>query len=287
MKYLIFSLLILFTSSCKTAQDCILFKFGLSKGNALHLQQWRIKKQKYMEMKTIDKQGVCPNCETNWSGEDIYQTMRNLNVFQNISDFELKKMAGYYGWTEEKPTKFSKAVVYTIQDTPYLVCPNMRCGHVFNSKTGEEYESMYDMKHKLSSLWIVDVPTIEPEATMINKYLAVVAENLECPISEPKALEDSESPFYEDGEQSLSGLGMSDEQLFKNKENPLTLAEAIKPYQELYDNAINELSKVMDNTCNRVKLNDEAIKSKSNGTDTRGSFSKLSKILRQGKGKTD
>lgn len=96
----------------------------------------------------IDKHGKCPNCNTNWDAGDIKDNLRSLNVLSHKTEYELTKAASLYGWQEEKPIKFSKVSIIVLEDKAILYkCPEIRCGHLFDANTGEEFEYLLEAKN--------------------------------------------------------------------------------------------------------------------------------------------
>lgn len=94
----------------------------------------------------IDKYGKCPRCEENWNAGDIKTVLSKLSIFAHKSDYELSQIATKYGWSEFDKTNFSKASSVILEDGREIFkCPNIRCGHLFDSKTEKEYSSIYDV----------------------------------------------------------------------------------------------------------------------------------------------
>lgn len=94
----------------------------------------------------LSKYAHCPNCDANWNAGDIKRHLRGLSVFLHKSDYEIEKVAKSYGWRENKQTKFSITSGIILEDgREFVKCPNMRCGHIFNVNTGEEYDSIYSL----------------------------------------------------------------------------------------------------------------------------------------------
>ncbi len=97
----------------------------------------------------MDKYGLCPNCSTNWNMGDIRQNLGNLSIFKHKSEYEVTKVAALYGWTEFNKGNFSSVIATTLEDSrTILLCPEVRCGHYFDSATGNEYDNLIDAINK-------------------------------------------------------------------------------------------------------------------------------------------
>lgn len=94
-------------------------------------------------MPKLDRQGKCPNCGTQWKGEDVLEALSRMACNSGKSLTELKNLAANYGWTEVNKNRFSLAIVRELEDGRVLLqCPAMRCNHVFEEETGTEYSSI-------------------------------------------------------------------------------------------------------------------------------------------------
>lgn len=92
----------------------------------------------------IDRFGICPNCGTNWKGEDILDSISKISCNSHKTEKELRDLAANFGYTEHNKTLFSNTISHEIGGKILLECPKLSCGHVFNRYTGEEYKSMFD-----------------------------------------------------------------------------------------------------------------------------------------------
>lgn len=107
-------------------------------------------------MSKIDKYGECPNCQYDWSDGEMLGVVSKLEVFAGKSTTDLRAIAGAYGWTPENRAKFSNVVTISIGPSEatkgelitYFQCPG--CKHLFNSETGEKYESLIKAKYSLT-----------------------------------------------------------------------------------------------------------------------------------------
>ncbi len=99
----------------------------------------------------IDKLGRCPNCNQNWDDGDTLTNLNKMDIFTHKLPADMLKIAAGLGYTETNKNKFSRVKVHERDRVILYECPNMRCGHVFNSETGEEYNSMYDYGRKEKS----------------------------------------------------------------------------------------------------------------------------------------
>lgn len=101
---------------------------------------------------TIDRLGLCPNCQFNWEGDDIFHSLSLMKVNISKSTKDIEKLANEYGWTLENNKKFSFAISMTVSNydnksIDLVECPN--CRSVFNVDTGEKYLHRYEAKSKL------------------------------------------------------------------------------------------------------------------------------------------
>jgi len=94
----------------------------------------------------INRFGVCPNCGTNWKGDDIFESISLLGCNSHKTEKELKDIAANFGWTEHNKTSFSNTISHEINGKTLLECPKLSCGHVFDRYTGEEYRNMFDAR---------------------------------------------------------------------------------------------------------------------------------------------
>lgn len=164
-------------------------------------------------MNTIDKTGLCPNCKTDWNAGDILAELQKLDIFflKNYKDME--KVAGNYGWKANSKSNLSKVKVYEYEDgTTLIECPNMKCGHVFNTNTGEEWDSMFAYKmgfkpkEKEPSLIEKMIPiTREYGKTIAQIHNTIEKEKHKYPLTKEEAEEDiihleveNDCPFVED-----------------------------------------------------------------------------------------
>lgn len=105
----------------------------------------------------IDRFGICPNCGTNWKGQDILEFLSEIACNSHKTQKELIAMAGNYGWTEHNKTSFSNTISHEMDGKTLLECPKISCGHVFNRFTGEEYRSMFDAQRGIIVAKTIDV----------------------------------------------------------------------------------------------------------------------------------
>lgn len=94
----------------------------------------------------INRHGNCPACDKKWDDGEMVERLRGMEVFMNKTNSEIEKLAMSFGWTEENKAHFSKVVVHELNGNIYYMCPEMRCGHVFNAMTGQEFNSFFDVQ---------------------------------------------------------------------------------------------------------------------------------------------
>lgn len=92
----------------------------------------------------FDKYGKCPNCNTDWNIGDINEVLGRLDIFSHKTEYEVRKVAANYGWTEFNKGNFSGLEVINVDDSTIGKCSNMRCGHFFNLETGDEFSRLTD-----------------------------------------------------------------------------------------------------------------------------------------------
>lgn len=92
----------------------------------------------------INRFGICPNCGTNWKGEDVYEHLSSLGCNSHKTEKDLKELAANFGWTEHNKTNFSNTISHEIEGKTLLECPKLSCKHVFDRYTGEEYRNMFE-----------------------------------------------------------------------------------------------------------------------------------------------
>jgi hypothetical protein len=91
----------------------------------------------------MDRKGKCPNCGVSWKGEDILNHLSTMDVFINEPLEKVKEIANRaFGWKEDSPESFSEVIVHSKNGNTLYQCPNMKCMHIFDANTGEEYKSM-------------------------------------------------------------------------------------------------------------------------------------------------
>lgn len=95
-------------------------------------------------MTEINRFGLCPNCSTNWKGEDVLASISKLSCNSHKTEKELREMAANYGWTEDNKISFSNTISHEVNGRTLLECPKSTCGHIFNRYTGEEYRNMFE-----------------------------------------------------------------------------------------------------------------------------------------------
>ena len=99
----------------------------------------------------IDRNGACPHCCHSWDGQDIFESLNMMDVHAaSKSQADVAKLAIQFGWTPDNGKKFSKVIVYemfseTGKDIFYQ-CP--KCQHVYNSITGEHFNSIYEVRNR-------------------------------------------------------------------------------------------------------------------------------------------
>lgn len=95
----------------------------------------------------LDRHGKCPNCDTSWDGGDILEHLTNMDVFTNKTPKEIEEIAtNNYGWNPVDRPRFSKLIGHDLEEVSLMQCPNIRCCHVFDKETGQEYASVIDAK---------------------------------------------------------------------------------------------------------------------------------------------
>ena len=93
----------------------------------------------------IDKFGECPSCNKNWNKGDIKTILSSMSTFKHKTEKSIEKIAAAYGWTEEVPTNFTLLSLTALEDgRVFGTCPNIRCQHIFNIETEQEYENLDD-----------------------------------------------------------------------------------------------------------------------------------------------
>lgn len=101
-------------------------------------------------MSKIDRFGKCPNCEEDWTGEDVHTELNGLSVFTHKTPNEMENLASNFGWSKDNPSKFSKVIVIDIEAEKELYkCPNIRCSHLFDPETGIEWESIENYREDI------------------------------------------------------------------------------------------------------------------------------------------
>lgn len=96
-----------------------------------------------MSQDKIDKFGLCPNCKTDWRSKDIHEELNSLSIFTHKTPKEMLGLANNYGWTEHNRGIFSKVIVRQLEDgRTFYICPNIRCGRVYDAETGIDYDSV-------------------------------------------------------------------------------------------------------------------------------------------------
>lgn len=69
------------------------------------------------EPKLLVEHGDCPACGKSWDDGDILENLIALRdsppggeFYKHKTDEDLRKIAGYYGWSPENPRRFSKVI---------------------------------------------------------------------------------------------------------------------------------------------------------------------------------
>lgn len=118
----------------------------------------------------LDKLGSCPSCNMKWHGGDIHENIMKMDVFTGRDYKHTLAIAGKLGYTPNNKTNFTKVKVHELLDgTILLECPNIRCGHVFNMNTEEEYDSMYNYFKGIKTQPKVEQSANLPEAEEIKR----------------------------------------------------------------------------------------------------------------------
>lgn len=78
-------------------------------------------------MKLENKNGPCPKCGESWDDGDIYEKLSSFSKNKGKSEEEMKKIAGYFGWTEENKVRSTKLIGIEIREeydgVSYYQCP--------------------------------------------------------------------------------------------------------------------------------------------------------------------
>ena len=105
----------------------------------------------------LDRKGFCPNCKINWEGKDILEHLSDMDVFTNESEDKLKEIANKsFNWKQDNPQSFSEVIIHSYNGKTVYQCPNIKCMHVFDPISGEEYFSMFNFKINKPIKKIVD-----------------------------------------------------------------------------------------------------------------------------------
>jgi tetrahydromethanopterin S-methyltransferase subunit A len=93
----------------------------------------------------INRHGHCPSCKVNWNAGDVLESLASISAFKHKTKRELNNIAANYGYSESNNVNFSKVIIHELSvDLIFYECPNIRCRHVFNKFTGEEFKSFYE-----------------------------------------------------------------------------------------------------------------------------------------------
>lgn len=72
---------------------------------------------------------LCPNCNFNLDGGDVFDKLSCLAQYKNKTEEEITGIAELYGWSKGKPIRFSKKLVqYDLFDPGNLFFQCPRCG---------------------------------------------------------------------------------------------------------------------------------------------------------------
>lgn len=109
-------------------------------------------KDNLMEENKINRHGLCPHCQENWDGGDVFEALSKMDINMMKSPDDVRILAGNFGWSPDNPTNFSKTNVIELIPTPlmkliYLQCP--KCMYVYDAQTGKEYSSIQAAKSEL------------------------------------------------------------------------------------------------------------------------------------------
>lgn len=154
------------------------------------------------KIEKINRFGSCPNCKTNWKGDDILVALSKLACNSGKSQSDLIKLANSYGWSENNKTHFSNTTSFEIGDRHLLECPNITCKHVFDRYTGDKFRNMFDARRNAPIIKEGEFPTnrniplSDPAMWKEKAVLHATAENrfeIEKQIEEMK--KDKDCPF--------------------------------------------------------------------------------------------
>lgn len=126
-------------------------------------------------MSEVNKYGLCPSCNKSWEGKDIQDELNNLSVFKYKSQKNVEAIAGNFGYSEENKTKFSKVIVIESGNDIFYKCPEIRCGKVFNSKTGDKFNSIEQAKRGIAEIQTEDMT---PEKDIIDEHTDINMDDL-------------------------------------------------------------------------------------------------------------
>lgn len=75
---------------------------------------------------------ACPDCGANWDAGDVYETLRNSDLYKDETDEQVRESAAHYGWSETNKVRFSNLIgLYSIERdrTFSWQCP--KCNHTW------------------------------------------------------------------------------------------------------------------------------------------------------------
>lgn len=103
-----------------------------------------------------DKYGKCPNCNIGLDGGDVYQELSKLDLFTNMSQKEMEKFAGDFGWERGNSKRFTRLIACTIDGHILYRCPNPSCGYYFDGDTGFPYENLEDFRDRIPTVYTAE-----------------------------------------------------------------------------------------------------------------------------------
>ena len=100
-----------------------------------------------LDIEKLDRNGYCPVCKTNWDNGDILEELSKLDLYSSKTHKEMLEIASNYGYSVDKPNRFSKLLIVEIREnnTSYCECPS--CKHIWDVSTGKHYNNINQIKN--------------------------------------------------------------------------------------------------------------------------------------------
>jgi hypothetical protein len=110
-------------------------------------------------MSLPNKFGLCPHCNYDWDGGDIYEQLCQMDVYaMKTPEFMMELAGNTYGWEPTDKRRFTNVVTHQLafgitntDDRPsFMECP--MCRHAWDLKTGIEYGSVHNATYQIDPI---------------------------------------------------------------------------------------------------------------------------------------